>query len=284
MTTRPHRILFATDFSGRCDRALGRSLRLARRWRSRLILFHVLEPPHDELTQEEREAEERRITAQLRSEAADAGIEVETRIATGSVPAAIAEAAEEVGAELIVTGVAHHDELGDFVLGTTVDRLVRHSKVPVLVVKQRPLADYRSILVATDFSDCSATALEVAAANFPEAALSLAHAYHVPLEPLLGREAQAPALQARIAEQLAEFLEQLHLPAGVRERIDFQVDYGETRQAIAGLVRSAEADLAVLGTHGRSALVEAVIGSNARALLESLPCDVMLVPDWAPLP
>ena len=279
MTGPPHRVLFATDFSGRCDRPLERALRLARLWRSKLILLHVLEPPYAELTDEERSAAETRLTAKLRSEVLDAGIEIETRIATGPVPATVAKVAEDLDAELIVTGVARYNELGHFVLGTIVDRLVRRSHVPVLVVKERPVTDYRNILVATDFSNCSANALEAAAAFFPKVALNLAHAYHVPFEPLLGREANAPALQAEIAFELDEFLHHLHVPADVRDRIDFHLDYGETRQVIGGLVRSTQADLAVIGTHGRSGFVAAMIGSNAKALLESLTCDVMLVPD-----
>lgn len=279
MTGPPDCILLATDFSGRCDRPLERALRLARHWRSKLVVLHVLEPPHTELTDGERRAEEARLTAKLRSEVLDAGIEIETRIATGPVPATVAKVAEDLDAELIVTGVARYNELGHFVLGTTVDRLVRRSHVPVLVVKERPVTDYRNILVATDFSNCSATALEAAAAFFPKVALNLAHAYHVPFERLLGRQANAPALQAEIAFELDEFLHHLHVPADVRDRIDFHLDYGETRQVIGGLVRSTQADLAVIGTHGRSGFVAAMIGSNAKALLESLTCDVMLVPD-----
>lgn len=282
MFSPPNRILFATDFSSRCDRPLERALRLARLWQSRLILLHVLEPPHTDLTDDERASEEARIANKLSLEAQDLGVEIETRIATGPVAATIASVAEEVDAELIVTGVARYDELGDFILGTTVDRLVRRSHVPVLVVKERARSDYLSILVATDFSNCSATALEAAVALFPEAALNLAHAYHVPFEPILSREANAPALQAEIALELDEFLDHLHVPVEVRDRIDFHLDYGETSQVISGLVRTTEADLAVIGRHGRSGFVAATTGSRAKALLESLACDVMLVPDDMP--
>lgn len=278
MTGFPNPILFATDFSGRCDRPLERALGLARHWRSKLVLLHVLEPPHTDLTDEEREVEEARITNKLRTHADSSGVNVETRITHGPVAATIAKVAEEVEAGLIVTGVARYDELGDFILGTTVDRLVRRSHVPVLVVKEKPRSDYRSLLIATDFSNGSATALELAVQFFPEAALNLAHAYHVPFEPVLGREAQAPALQARIAEELDDFLHFLHVPEDVRDRIDFHLDYGETAPVISGLARSVEADLAVIGAHGKSGFVAATIGNNAKVLLESLSCDVMLVP------
>ena len=42
-------------------------------------------------------------------------------------------------------------------------------------------------------------------------------------------------------------------------------------------MKLSETDLAVIGTHGRSALTVAVLGSTARALLSRLDCDVLLV-------
>lgn len=279
MISPPHRILFATDFSGRCDRPLERSLRLASRWQSTLILLHVLDAKDRKLTDEERHSEEARISEKLRAEAKDSQVAIETIIATGPVAPTIADKAEELDAELIVTGVARYDELGDFLLGTTVDRLIRRTHVPVLVVKQRATSDYSTLLVATDFSDCSATALEVAAGFFPDSALNLAHAYQVSFDSIRSRDAHAPALQAQIAIQLAEFLDHVHIAPEARERLDFHLDYGDTVPVIGGLVRSTATDLAVIGTHGRSGFVAATIGSDAKALLESLTCDVLMVHD-----
>ena len=278
----PRSILFATDFSGRCDRPLDRALRLAGLWQAKLILLHVIEAARADLPEAERRAEEARAAARLRAEAGDSPVEIEVRIVEGPVAATIAEVAESAEADLIVTGVARYNRLGDFVLGTTVDRLLRRSHTPILVVKERARSDYRSILVATDFSDCSATALETAAGFFPTASLALAHAYRVPLEPLLGRETGAPALQAKIALQLDEFVEQLHLPPEIRDGIAFHIDYGETEPVLSYLAGEMAADLAVIGAHGRSGFTAATIGSTAKALLEALPCDVLLVRDEPP--
>src|SRR3546814_13485193 len=43
-------------------------------------------------------------------------------------------------------------------------------------------------------------------------------------------------------------------------------------------VQTNAVDLAVIGTHGRSALATAMLGSTARALVGCLECDVLLVP------
>lgn len=55
------------------------------------------------------------------------------------------------------------------------------------------------------------------------------------------------------------------------------MDYGEVSQVARDHVALSNTDLAVIRTHGRSALTAAVLGSMARALLGRLDCDVLLV-------
>lgn len=58
----------------------------------------------------------------------------------------ILHAAKALDCDLIVTGIARDETLGRFGLGTTVDRLLRRSKVPVLIVKQRARSPYQHIV------------------------------------------------------------------------------------------------------------------------------------------
>ncbi len=277
MVMTPQTILFPTDFSGRCDRARDRAVQLAQHWGARLILLHVLRDPDPATTADERQAEEALTHARLRAEVKDEGVAVETRLALGDVTEAVLETAAAHAVDLIVTGISRHDEIGDFLIGTTVERLIRQACVPVLVVKERVQRHYRRVMVATDFSDCSGLALRTAVAMFPAAETTLLHAYRVRLEALRGREGPASQQQADIAFSLDAFLERIDLPIDVRDRLEINVDYGEVCQVACDHVKSNHSDLAVLGTHGRSALVTAVLGSTARALLSRLDCDVLLV-------
>src|SRR3546814_4410211 len=79
---------------------------------------------------------------------------------------------------LIVTGVARYNSIGDYLLGTVVDHIVRRAQAPVLVGRRRPAHPYRRIVVATDLSDCSRAALLSAARLFPGADFTLVHAFH----------------------------------------------------------------------------------------------------------
>lgn len=272
----PKVILFPTDFSARCDRPRDRAVRLAQLWGATLVLLHVNETPDHGLA-ENRQPDEARLTARLRAEVDDPAIEVETRLANKDVADAIIQTASDVAADLIVTGLSRRDELGDLVIGTTVERVVRHTSSLVLVVKDRPQADYTQLMVATDFSDCSALALETATTIFPTAAVSLVHAYQVRFEGLRGREGPAAARQVEIVDELEVFLQRAEIPTGARGRIQVNVDYGDVCTVARHHVQSSSTDLAVVGTHGRSGVVAAVLGSTARALLTCLECDVLLV-------
>lgn len=273
----PQTILFPTDFSGRCDRARDRAVELARRWDARLVLLHVLGHPDPAAMIEERVEQEALTHARLSDEIVDKDIAVATRVASGSVAQAILEASADCAADLIVTGVSRHDDIGDFVVGTTVERVIRHAGALVLVVKERAQQHYSRVMVAADFSDCSGLALLTAIGLFPAADITLVHAYHVRLEILRGRESPAATQQADIALELDAFLDRLGLCADVRDGLEINVDYGEVCRIASDHVRYSKSDLAVIGTHGRPALATAVLGSTARALLGCLDCDVLLV-------
>ena len=272
----PQTILLPTDFTGRCDRSRDRAVLLARAWGARLVLLHVLED--DATIPWDREEAIDRAQAKLESEVQDDDIVICTRVAFGDVTSTILDVAAEFSVDLIVTGISRKDELGDFLIGTTVERLARRAGLPLLIVKVRAEDEYRQLMAATDFSECSRTALITAVDLFPSAAITLVHAYHVRLEALRGREGPAAAQQAEIAMELDAFLNATALPHGTQALIDVNVDYGDVCQVARDHVQANVVDLAVIGTHGRSALATAMLGSTARALVGCLECDVLLVP------
>ncbi|MGE3745260.1 MAG: universal stress protein [Sphingomonadaceae bacterium] len=240
----PRTILLPTDFSGRCDRPRDRAMQLARQWGARLVVFHVRAKPDHVMTSEEQQEEVAFIEARLRAEVQDEGVTVETRLGFGNVAEAVLGAATEAAADLIATGISRHDDLGDFIIGTTVERLVRNARAPVLVVKEPVRQDYRRFMVATDFSDCSAEALRTGFAMLPRAEATLLHAYQVPLEALRGRDGPAAALQAQIALELDTFLGRLDMSEDARDRLQVNVDYGDVCQVARDHVQFSNTDLA----------------------------------------
>ncbi|HEX5998035.1 MAG TPA: universal stress protein [Hyphomicrobiaceae bacterium] len=279
----PKAVLLATDLSARCDRALDRAVTLAVQWQAKLVAVHAMEAParveEAEVPSWRRAADPQRMAeARIRSELREMSPELAVVVETGDSVEAILRTAASQRSGLIVTGVSRDELLGRLVLGNTVSRLVRRSALPVLVVRKRGLQPYRHVVVATDFSESSRHALEASTRFFPDTVLTLFNACDAPMAGL----AMDPASfreQFRIAAQkeAAAFLGASDLSAFKGPRPEVLVEHGDPERLIYEYVQHMGVDLVVVGSHGRSALFDVMIGSVAQGLLTQLPCDVLVV-------
>lgn len=271
MTTNGKPVLVATDLSARTDRAVDRATQLARAWGVRLMVLHAIEPDS------RLHARPELANEAMREVLPDPAADVDIVPALDLAPTAIVEAAKSGGCGLIVTGVARFNHVGDFFIGTAVDHVVRHATVPVLVVKRRPHNVYRTLLVATDYSSCSRLALLTAAELFPDAAIHLVHAYHVPYEAWLRSDEVREDVTREAQGELDAFVMDPAIPADVRERISAQIVYGETHSVLCKKADEHGADLLVLGTHGGGGFFPAVMGRMAESLLRCADLDTLVV-------
>jgi nucleotide-binding universal stress UspA family protein len=283
----PRKILLATDLSARCDRALDRAAALAAVWQAELIAVHALEQTDDFYTAsvERRLPTWRRlpdavraVEDQLRRDMMQAAPKVTAVVEKGEPTEVVLRVAQARACDLIVTGIARDETLARFGLGTTVDRLLRRSRVPLLVVKQRARSPYGNILVATDFSESSRCALQAAMAFFPDQKLGIFHAYDAPLAGMTNEPARYQDEYRKVAAgDCATFLAGAGIPEEQRRSFELLVEQGHPSDLIRQYVRDRGVDLVVLGTHGRSALLSVLMGSTAKEILSSLSCDVLVV-------
>jgi nucleotide-binding universal stress UspA family protein len=283
MTQQTGPILLATDLSARGDRALDRALQLAKELNTKLIVLHVMEshatparlttPVWRRLSTDHKALAERELAEDL----AAADVPTEVVVVSGDPLARIMETADSYGCSLIVTGIARDETLGRLLLGTTVEKLARQARQPVLVVKTRPRRPYRDVLVATDFSDGSRQALRAALQLVPNANLTLFHAYDVPFQ---GKNVPDEAVTRnfyKAAEQSArEFTTATPELANVTAP-KVVLECGQPETVLSEYSFNHRSDLVVTGTHGRTGILRTAIGSVAERLLESLPSDVLIV-------
>jgi len=138
------------------------------------------------------------------------------------------------------------------------------------------------ILVATDFSDHSRVAMRYAAALAGQfnAEVIVAHIVEqigvLPAVPPMGEYAHTeptPALQASHARDESEkLLREFNIVNG---RV--LVETGRPFLEIIRLARNEEADLIVVGTHGRGAIAHTLLGSVAEKVVRKSPCPVLVV-------
>ena len=176
------RILAATDFSTRSQRALRQAGLLARQTGAQLTLLHVVDedqPPH--LIQLERAEGEAILNEQVGSVAELQGIDCRIVVMAGVAFDAILRTAKSVSADLIVMGAHRKQLLRDIFVGTTIERVVRTGPCPVLMVNNEAAHSYSRVLAAVDMSDISAHALQSARALgfFDHTHLTVVHALRV---------------------------------------------------------------------------------------------------------
>ena len=123
---------------------------------------------------------------------------------------------------------------------------------------------FTEILFPTDFSPASEEAGRIARAMALEAGARL-HVLHVvpPVtDPSLGAESLT-----RVAQSLGEGL-----------RVETALMSGRAGRKIVDYARDKHIDLIVVGTHGRTGISHAILGSVAEAVVRLAPCLVLTVP------
>lgn len=270
---KPEVIVLATDWSARCDRPLDRAIQLAYYWNALLVVLTVVEQPVSEADWVDLEG---RIKARIFEEMPSRNVRFHIDVTQGDVADQVMEVARAKQADLIVTGVAHRDHVGEFVLGTAVERLVRTSGIPILVVKCRPQRGYTRIMAATDYSVPSAYALGILPA-FPRAEVTLVHARVPGWEYVFADDTADRPVSAEEIRARESFLRRID-PV-TRERLQLLSIDGLPTDALAASVRARKFDLALIDRYGNSSVRRALIGSTAEKLLAALPCDVMIVPE-----
>lgn len=269
---KPEVIVLATDWSARGDRPLDRAIQLAHYWGAWLIIFTVVETVPPDTHWSTLEAE---IKARIFEEMPSRDVRFHIDVGRGDVASQVLEIAAEMRADLIVTGVARRDHVGDYLLGTSVDALVRRTATPLLVVKSRPRNGYARIMATTDYTHCSIHTLDVMPA-FPRAEATLVHAYRPPVATILtGDVATAPVPETELAERKS-FLDMLN--PELRSRLETTSIGGLPWEALSAAVRDRRFDLAVVERHGGNSIGRALLGGMAQKLLGALPCDVLVVP------
>lgn len=139
------------------------------------------------------------------------------------------------------------------------------------------------ILVAIDFSETSLRALKVAREIANKQRGAELHLATV-LAPFRGRLGIGPAsnesLEAMAAiERASEELEKLcgEAESGIEARVLGHVRVGDPAREIVQLASDIAADLVVVGTHGRTGIERALIGSVAEEVVRRAPSPVLTV-------
>jgi len=138
------------------------------------------------------------------------------------------------------------------------------------------------ILSPIDFSEPSKRALRhaLAIARWHEAELTVLHVEDVLLHAAAVEAAGYPELLNRHDEELRDFVNDA---GGINRNVTIQVASGDPVSAILERATRDASDLIVMGTHGRSGLARAVLGSVTERVVRRSPVPVLTIPPSAEL-
>jgi nucleotide-binding universal stress UspA family protein len=140
-------ILVPLDFSPPSKKALGYAVAVARQFKAKLTLLHVVEPvatpdfaPSFPLVMEDDKliaAAKTELGRVVKATRVPRGIVEKILVRFGRSFHEIADAARTRKVDLIIISTHGYTGLKHAVLGSTTERVVRHAPCPVLVVRQR---------------------------------------------------------------------------------------------------------------------------------------------------
>jgi nucleotide-binding universal stress UspA family protein len=272
-------VLVPTDFSVGSAAALEQALALPLAPGATLELVHALSgvstKARAKVEAAARSALEREV---IRARALAPGLDVTSRLLRSEPFVEIIRRARSIDAELIVLGRHGRRPVRDLFLGTTVARVLRMGETPVLVVRHGPGKPYRKPLVGIDLGDTSFRLVELALRIVgARATVNVVHAVHVPFEGFLAPSSAARAkVQRPFRDKAVAKLAKLLSPYEAYARWKTFVGVGDARAIVVNEAIRRHADVIVLGTHGRSGLSHALIGSVAEWVIANAPCDVLV--------
>ncbi|AKE42176.1 universal stress protein [Corynebacterium kutscheri] len=188
-------------------------------------------------------------------------------------------------ATMIVMGSRGLGGLSGMVMGSVSAAVVSHAQCPVVVVREdnhvTESNKYGPVVVGVDGSDISqqATAFAFAEAKARGAKLIAVHTWmDMQVQASLAGLAAAQQEWNVIEDEQTELLKERVAPF-IAEYPDVEVELVITRdRPIRALVdNSQDAQLLVVGSHGRGGFRGMLLGSTSRALLQSAPCPMVVV-------
>ena len=279
------RICVPTDGSDAAAAAFEHILAVAADHDATVHLLHVADTTRDSVTRiggdvvDVLEREGDSIVTDAAERAADRGVETETAVRQGGVPETIVAYAEEVDADVVAMSTKGRQGM-EHLIGSTTERVVRQSPVPVLALRpgdEETSYPYEDVLVPTDGSPAATAALERAIPVAKRAGATV----HVLSVVETGGIGVGDHIEIDVLSQYADDA----VTDGVARAEDAGVDAVAAVEAASSAARGIRSyvddsgvDFVAMGTHGRTGVGRSLLGSVAERTLRTAPVPVLAVP------
>ncbi len=300
------KVFVAADFSVATEAALHWVKELKQLGPCEVVVGHVDWPPEQQarlglggplpLTENPPEAQhilERDLIARTSEILGDGAARVRVVPGWGRADAALVALACEEQADLLVAGTHQHHGLQRLATPSVSRGLLHHAPMSVVLVPTPKevahglvaVPQLQRVLAATDFSALGDCAIPYAYSALPPGGVvKLLHVLPPSASPRKSSQRAATQLQLHLTEVRRKL--QALIPAGTVARgIRTEVEVVESEDIAAAISQAAErfdAHVICLGSHGRSGVAKAVLGSVAQAVMVQCHRPLLLVRPPAP--
>ena len=297
MRVLPKHILCATDFSDFSNHAIPYGIALAREFKARLFLCHVIDLSSAAIYGEAvlaLEEQQKRMTRHAQDEMTrlmtKESIDWEPLITVGNAAHEIARLAADKKIDITIAASHGRAGLKRIILGSVTERLMRTLPCPLLVVRSPERgfvtpADQaitlKRILVGCDFSPNSSLALQygLSLAQEFQADLHLVHVMQPPHDDYLKKPGEAKPdlhrdlgaeIKSRLADIVPEEAQTWCKPVTV-------LLAGQPHEEITKYAMVNDIDLIVLGVRGYGLVESLFVGSTTDRVMRRASCPVLSV-------
>ncbi|ELZ05699.1 universal stress protein [Natrialba asiatica] len=225
------------------------------------------------------EDEGEEIVDRARSAADERNVAVVDTIVQGEPQEQILTYAESHSVDCIIMGAHGRHGLEEYILGSTTERVVHRSAVPVMTVRAgedvTQSYPYRSVLVPTDDSDHARAALKLGS-TVAARHDSMLHLLFVVDELPETIDPRSTPLSAELKENAHEVLQDAADRTKLSEEsLVTAVKAGSVPHQITSYAESTSTDLIVMGTHGWTGLDRYLLGSFTERVIRTSPVPVL---------
>jgi nucleotide-binding universal stress UspA family protein len=267
------KILVPTDFSKSAQIAIDVAVDIAKKANSQLILLHVVEEAsgtsfnitgevdvsggwEDKLFTMKLIERSKKQMAKSMEQVKDSGVRVKEELRLGTAFHGMRDIITEQKVDLVVMGTAGHSKLEEMIIGSNTEKVVRHSKCPVLTVHKKPVTtDFKNIVYATSMSKDEEVFSRIVR-NTQVLYDSTVHLVRINTPGNFQRDAV-------VRKYMQDFAKKLQLK---NFTINIFNDLTE-EEGIIYFADSINADLIAMATHGRTGFAHVLAGSIAEEVV-----------------
>ncbi|MFD2823987.1 universal stress protein [Lacinutrix iliipiscaria] len=271
------KIIVPIDFSEHSEYALETAAVFARKHNAEILALHMLELSNALISSAEntQQAEtvfylklaEQKFQDFLEKEYLN-DLKVTPIVKHFKVFSEVNEVAKEHEADLIIMGSHGVSGLKEVLVGSNTEKVVRHSNIPVLVVKHNPiLMDFENVVFACDFSE-DAIKPYLNAGKMFEVLGAKMHLVYVNLPDNRFRSS------TEIEKRVADFLKAADGNIDNMKNVTYVNDY-TIEQGVLNVSNILGADLIAVATHGRKGLAHFFEGSISEDIANHSTLPVM---------